>query len=77
MKDNTATGFSFRVYKSAALLEAIKRALALYTQKNGWKKLVVNCLEQDLSWRRAAQEYIVLYKFTQDARLQARKSMKI
>jgi len=61
LNDNTATGFSFRVYKSAALLEAIKRALALYSKKNAWKELVVNCMKQDWSWERAAREYIEIY----------------
>ncbi|KPJ53125.1 MAG: glycogen synthase [Planctomycetes bacterium DG_58] len=77
LEDNTATGFSFRVHKSAALLEAVKRALAFYSQKNGWSKLVVNCMKQDWSWERAAQEYIQIYSKTQDLKLQARKSMEV
>ena len=64
LSDNTATGFSFRVYKSVALLEAIKRALAFYGQKNGWKKLVTDCMKQDWSWERAAREYLLLYERT-------------
>ncbi|HUW58706.1 MAG TPA: glycogen synthase GlgA [Planctomycetota bacterium] len=68
LRDNTATGFSFRVYKSAALLETIKRALAFYGQKNGWNKLVTNCMKQDWSWERAAREYLLLYQRTIELR---------
>jgi len=64
LADETATGFSFRVYKSAALLEAIKRALACYTQKKTWRNLVANCMRQDWSWERAAREYIEIYNRT-------------
>jgi len=61
LADGTATGFSFRVYKSAALLAAIKRALACYAQKDTWRELVANCMRQDWSWDRAAREYIEIY----------------
>ena len=68
LKNGTATGFSFRVYKSAALLEAIKRALACYSQKKTWTKLVANCMRQDWSWERAAREYVEIYKRTMTLR---------
>ena len=68
LKDNTATGFSFEDYKAPALLYTIKRALALYSQKNGWKRLVINCMKQDWSWERAAAEYVELYKWTLENR---------
>lgn len=68
LQDNTATGFSFRVYKSAALLETIKRALAFYSKKKSWRKLVVNCMKQDWSWERAAGEYIDIYHRTLERR---------
>ena len=64
LKSGTATGFSFRVYKPAALLEAIKRALAFYSKKAAWQELVVNGMRRDWSWERAAREYVELYEWT-------------
>ena len=61
LKNATATGFSFRVYKSAALLEAVKRALALYARKGAWHDLVLAGMKQDWSWERSAREYLGLY----------------
>ncbi len=61
IKNATATGFSFRVYKSAALMEAVKRALALYTKKTAWRDLMINGMRQDWSWERAARDYHGLY----------------
>jgi starch synthase len=61
LENGTATGFSFRVYKSAALLETVKRALGFYTRKSGWNRLVQSCMSQDWSWERAAREYIDVY----------------
>ena len=50
--------------EAAALLETVKRALAMYTRKTGWSKLVANGMRQDWSWERAAREYVALYKWT-------------
>ena len=61
VEDGTATGLSFGKYAAKPLFETLKRALAFYGQKKGWKKLVTNCMNQDWSWTRAAREYIDLY----------------
>jgi starch synthase len=68
LRDGTATGFSFRVYKPVALLETVKRALAFYTRKSSWSKLVANCMKQDWSWERAAGEYLDVFKWTLEHR---------
>ena len=65
LRNATATGFSFRVYKSAALLEAVKRALALYAKKAAWNSLVLAGMKADWSWERSAREYVELYKWAQ------------
>jgi starch synthase len=76
LASGAATGFSFRVYKSAALLEAVKRALAFYTRKTGWNRLVQNCMGQDWSWERAARGTIDVYRWALEHRTKGGKSVR-
>ncbi len=58
----SGNGFSFEPYNSKAMLEAIRRALRLYTEKpEQWRRLAVNAMEQDFSWNRSGAEYLELY----------------
>jgi starch synthase len=57
-----ADGFVFDVPVTAALNEAIKRAIETYEDKNLWHRLQTNAMNKDFSWDRSAQEYIELYK---------------
>ena len=57
-----ATGFKFYDYSAEELLKAIKRALALYQNKNEWLALVRRCMQEDFSWEKSAEEYGALYK---------------
>jgi starch synthase len=72
----TATGFSFRAYKSAALLETLKRAMAFYTQKSGWSRLVQNCMKQDWSWERSGREYVDVYRWAMEHRAKRNKNAR-
>jgi len=52
------TGFVFGPFDGAALLGAIRRALAMYlNDKELWQKLIDNGMAQDFSWARSAKEY--------------------
>jgi starch synthase len=75
LRNGTATGFSFRVYKAPALLEALKRAVAFYNhgRRDGWSRLVANCMKQDWSWERSAREYIEVYQWAVDHRHRSAK----
>ena len=55
-------GISFKDYDAASLLQAIKRALALYQKKTDWTKVVTNDLKCDYSWEKVIPEYIDLYE---------------
>jgi starch synthase len=61
------TGFVFDIYEPLALLDAIKRALAVFPRKRWWKRLVRTCMHQDHSWDNSAREYVKVYR--QAARL--------
>lgn len=57
----TANGFVLENYSSAALLDAIEQACALFPQKKLWQQLQVNAMKCDHSWDNRAQHYITLY----------------
>jgi len=59
--NNTATGFAFHEASSGALLETVKRAMLMFTHKDTWHSLQLNCMQKDFSWRNSAQQYIDLY----------------
>jgi starch synthase len=56
------TGFIFTNENSAALLQGIESALKIYHNKNIWKQLQKNCMQQNFSWETSAKKYIILYK---------------
>jgi starch synthase len=57
----TASGVVFQKASAAALLEAIKRALALHRNKSLWKQVQTTGMKKDFSWRHSAQQYEALY----------------
>jgi starch synthase len=56
------TGFVFEDYTASALVESLKRALALYADKKKWKQLIQSGMKQDFSWKRSAAEYVKVYR---------------
>jgi len=60
--DDTGTGFVFEEYDSLALLAAIERALATYSRKSQWQKLVQNAMAKDFSWTTSAKKYEALFR---------------
>jgi starch synthase len=57
-----ATGFAFRDYSPAALLDALQRALAAFRDRRRWRALQRAGMKQDLSWDRSAREYVRIYE---------------
>ncbi len=57
-----ATGFRFAAYSPEALLNAVRRALALYRRPDDWLRLMRAGMRQDWSWGRCAGEYEKLYE---------------
>jgi starch synthase len=58
----TSTGFVFEPYTPAALLDALRRALALYPNRPEWRNLQLTGMGQDHSWDRSAREYVKIYE---------------
>ena len=55
-------GFKFWGYDSAALLDAIHRALGVFRNKTEWTEMMKRGMAQDFSWEKPAQEYVRVYE---------------
>jgi starch synthase len=58
----SGNGFVFREYSPAALLDAVRRAVEFYRDKNALRKVRRRIMREDHSWRRSAKEYGELYE---------------
>ncbi len=69
LSNDTASGFLLDLTNAHSLLSTLNRAIAFYQQHpKEWKKVAINGMQQDFSWRRTAKQYIDLYKKTIEAR---------
>ena len=55
-------GFTFKTYDAMDMLDAVKRACALYQEKRKWNALVKRAMLCDFSWNRSAKDYLDLYQ---------------
>jgi starch synthase len=55
------TGFVFSAYDPQEFKEAINRALALWPDKQKWRRLMLNGMAQDFSWKESARQYVEAY----------------
>jgi len=60
-QQNTGAGFLFDDATPQALAEALSRALAVYEDPASWRALQLRAMALDLSWERAARQYVELY----------------
>jgi len=60
-KTKNGSGFTFVEYKSESLSLAIKKALALYNNRDAWAGLVGKVMALDFSWEASGREYVKLY----------------
>jgi starch synthase len=56
---NRANGIKFSEYSSRALAKAIRKALALYAEKNLLHKYRLSAMAADFSWERTAHQYVI------------------
>jgi starch synthase len=61
-KTGKGNGFVFGAYTVQDLLEAVSRALALFSQKEEWTSLMRSVMAADFSWERSARAYLELYQ---------------
>ncbi len=61
LKDNSATGFVMNKPTAQELIDAVMRALALYSDKRQWQQIQRNAMQQSFSWEESAAKYLSLY----------------
>jgi starch synthase len=61
-EQGSGTGFRFYDYRPEEFLAALRRAFAVYADKQSWRKLMLNGMARDYSWTNPAKEYIQLYE---------------
>ena len=60
--DGEGNGFTFKLFNAHDMLDAVRRALQGYANKEGWEILKERAMKCDNSWGKSANEYIRLYK---------------
>ncbi len=55
-------GFVFQKYAPEAMMDAVKRALAIYQDRESWRKLIDRAMRLNFSWQLSAEKYIRLYQ---------------
>lgn len=55
-------GITFQSYNSYDMLDAIKRGIELYYDKENFKTVRKNAMAKDVSWNYPAEQYIKMYK---------------
>ena len=62
VEHGAGTGFKFKEYTGEALLFAIRQALHHYMDERIWKRIQLNGMAKDFSWKTPAAEYAKLYE---------------
>jgi starch synthase len=57
----TGTGFKFTEYSGSALVQCVQRALQHYEDERIWKRIQLNGMAKDFSWKGSAAEYEKVY----------------
>lgn len=61
LEQGTGTGFKFVEYSGAALVQCVRQALQLFTDERIWKRIQLNGMAKDFSWKGSAAEYLKVY----------------
>jgi len=67
LEHGTGTGFKFWDYTGGALLYTIRQALHHFADERIWKRIQLNGMEKDFSWKTPAAEYVKLYEAARTA----------
>lgn len=62
LQAGVATGFQFSPPTAEALDLALRRAQEIFRDKDTWRKLQLNGMSTDVSWRHPAKRYATLYR---------------
>ena len=68
LEHGTGTGFKFAEYSGGALMYAIRQALHHFMDERIWKRIQLNGMTKDFSWKTPAAEYAAVYDAARAAR---------
>ncbi|HLK04147.1 MAG TPA: glycogen synthase GlgA [Candidatus Acidoferrum sp.] len=68
LEHGTGTGFKFWDYTGGALLYTIRQALHHFADERIWKRIQLNGMEKNFSWKTPAAEYVKVYEAARAAR---------
>jgi starch synthase len=68
VESGTGTGFKFEEYAGPALVRCVQRALQHYEDEQVWKRIQLNGMAKDFSWKGSAAEYTKVYTATRAVR---------
>jgi len=68
LEHGTGTGFKFGEYSGAALVYAVRQALHHFSDERIWKRIQLNGMAKDFSWKGPAAEYAKLYEAARASR---------
>jgi starch synthase len=63
---DSGNGFWFQPYEPFQLFAALVRALTVYRFKKPWHRLMARAMRADNSWAASAEQYVALYRRTQE-----------
>ncbi len=63
------TGFKFADYDGRAMLTAVRMAMEVFRDAKAWRRLQLNGMAKDFSWKASAAEYARLYENALKARI--------
>jgi starch synthase len=61
-------GFSFYDYTGFALYKSVERAVNTFKHRDIWRKIQLNGMKLDFSWKKSAEKYLELYKLAKEKR---------
>jgi len=60
----SGNGFVFENYSSDDLIKPVRDAVTVFMNGKEWRRIRLNGMATDFSWKRSAQQYIELYEYT-------------
>jgi starch synthase len=61
VEHGTGTGFKFAEYTGAAMLRSVRQAAHLFADQRIWRRIQLNGMAKDYSWKASAGEYAKVY----------------
>ncbi|MBN1355634.1 glycogen synthase GlgA [bacterium] len=58
----SGSGFKFKKYSALEMLQAVRKVLEIYADREKWRRIMKNGMAKDFSWEMSARHYDILYR---------------